>query len=73
MSDAKRRNPTNLRLHVPVPAVHSENSFNVATGEGGQQTFQFQGRGGAGDSISISQQGASGFSLSQFRLGPELG
>ena len=39
----------------------------------GQQTFQFQGRGGAGDSISISQQGASGFSLSQFRLGPELG
>lgn len=39
----------------------------------GQQTFQFQGRGGAEDSVIISQQGASGFCLSQFQLGPELG
>ena len=39
----------------------------------GHQVFQFHGRGGEGDSITISQQGESGFCRNQFDLGPELG
>jgi mitogen-activated protein kinase kinase 1 len=51
--------------------VHACSSFGLALA--GQQTFQYQGRGGSENSVSISQQGAQGFCLSQFRLGPELG
>lgn len=45
----------------------------ASTGSAGQQTVEFQGRGGAQDAIAISQQGQAGFRRSQFQFGPELG